>query len=146
MSAAEASLYDATRFAWKISRAKAKQADVILATRRGLIVGAFVADDWLEATAANFPGRDDVPGRLGFVGREHRRTSRGSTSASGCRTSTAGAARPTQSSTPGAEPRRQVDGAKPGPSGPPAHTHTPARGVVAVTFTPAAMGSSRSMR
>lgn len=70
VSAAEASLYDATRFAWKISRAKAKQAEVILATRRGLIVGAFVADDWLDATAANFPGRDDVPGRLGFVGHE----------------------------------------------------------------------------
>jgi len=70
VSAAEASLYDATRYAWKINRSKAKQAEVILATRRGLIVGAFVAEDWLEATAANFPGREDVPGRLGFVGRE----------------------------------------------------------------------------
>jgi uncharacterized protein len=69
-SAAEASLYEATRYAWKISRSKAMQADVILATVQGLIVGAFVADDWLEATAANFPGRSDVPGRLGFVGRE----------------------------------------------------------------------------
>jgi hypothetical protein len=69
-SAAEASLYEATRYAWKISRSKAMQADVILATVQGLIVGAFVADDWLEATAANFPGRSDVAGRLGFVGRE----------------------------------------------------------------------------
>jgi hypothetical protein len=69
-SAAETSLYEATRYAWKISRSKAKQAEVILATVQGLIVGAFVADDWLEATAANFPGRIDVPGRLGFVGRE----------------------------------------------------------------------------
>jgi len=69
-SAAETSLYDATRYAWKISRSKAKEADVILATLQGLIVGVFVADDWLEATSANFPGRDDVPGRLGFVGRE----------------------------------------------------------------------------
>jgi hypothetical protein len=49
---------------------KAKEADVILATERGLIVGAFVATDWLEATAGNFPGREDRPGRLGFVGRE----------------------------------------------------------------------------
>lgn len=69
-SAAERSLYDATRYAWKISKAKAKQADVVLATMHGLIVGAFVVHDWLEATPANFPGRDDAPGRLGFVGEE----------------------------------------------------------------------------
>jgi hypothetical protein len=69
-SAAETSLYEATRYAWKISRSKALQAEVILATLQGLIVGAFVLDDWLEATATNFPGRIDSPGRLGFVGRE----------------------------------------------------------------------------
>lgn len=72
-SATERSLYDAVRYAWKISKAKAKQAEVILATMQGLIVGAFVAQEWLEATAANFPGRaefDGVPGRLGFVGAE----------------------------------------------------------------------------
>ena len=72
-SAAERSLYEATRYAWKISKAKAKQAEVILATTQGLIVGAFTAHDWLEASAANFPGRlefDGVPGRLGFVGEE----------------------------------------------------------------------------
>ncbi|MGO9411155.1 MAG: LEM-3-like GIY-YIG domain-containing protein, partial [Spirochaetia bacterium] len=69
-SASERSLYEATRYAWKISVSKAKEADVILATERGLIVGAFMATDWLEATADNFPGREDRPGRLGFVGRE----------------------------------------------------------------------------
>ena len=67
-SATETSLYEATRFAWKISKSKAKKAQVILATRQGLIIGAFIAHDWLKATAANFPGREDVPGRLGFVG------------------------------------------------------------------------------
>jgi len=42
-----------------------------LSTLQGLIVGAFVADDWLEATPENFPGHPDgAPGRLGFVGRE----------------------------------------------------------------------------
>ena len=46
-SATETSLYEATRWAWKINKAKAKQAEVILATRLGLIIGAFVADDWL---------------------------------------------------------------------------------------------------
>lgn len=75
-SAVERSLYDATRYAWKISKAKAKQAEVVLATMHGLIVGAFIAHDWLEATAANFPGFPGctefggVPGRLGFVGEE----------------------------------------------------------------------------
>jgi uncharacterized protein len=69
-SAAETSLYEATRYAWKISRRKAMQAEVILATLRGLIVDAFVAEDWLPATAADFPGHEDAPGRLAFVGQQ----------------------------------------------------------------------------
>lgn len=69
-TAAETSLYEATRYAWKINPRKAKKADVILATVQGLIVGAFVASDWLPATSTNFPGREDVPGRLGFVGHQ----------------------------------------------------------------------------
>jgi hypothetical protein len=69
-SAAETSLYEATRYAWKISRKKAMQAEVILATQRGLIVGAFVAEDWLPATAQDFPGHEDAPGRLAFIGQE----------------------------------------------------------------------------
>lgn len=69
-SAADASLYEATRYAWKISLPKAKRAEVVLPTRQGLIVGAFVATQWLEATAENFPGRESRPGRFGFVGAE----------------------------------------------------------------------------
>lgn len=72
-SAMERSLYEATRYAWKIDMRRAKQAEVVLATIQGLIVGAFIAHAWLEATAANFPGRaegDGVPGRFGFVGKE----------------------------------------------------------------------------
>jgi hypothetical protein len=72
-SATERSLYDATRYAWKIDKRKAKQAEVILSTMQGVIVGAFIAHEWLEATTANFPGRaegDGVPGRFGFVGEE----------------------------------------------------------------------------
>ena len=41
-SATEISLYEATRYAWKISRPKAKQAQVILSTRQG-IIGVY---DW----------------------------------------------------------------------------------------------------
>ncbi|MCC6728742.1 MAG: hypothetical protein IT208_05325 [Chthonomonadales bacterium] len=72
-SAVERSLYEATRYAWKIDKRKAKQTEVILPTMQGLIVGAFIAHDWLEATAANFPDRAEangLPGRFGFVGEE----------------------------------------------------------------------------
>ena len=69
-SAADASLYEATRYSWKVSLPKAKRAEVMLSTRQGLIVGAFVASEWLPATAESFPGREPVPGRFGFVGSE----------------------------------------------------------------------------
>lgn len=69
-TAADTSLYEATRFAWKISQTRAKQAEVILSTLKGLIVGAFIAEDWLPATTEYFPGREESPGRLGFVGHE----------------------------------------------------------------------------
>ena len=69
-SAAETSLYEATRYAWKINKYKAKKAEVILATSLGVIVGAFIAHRWLEAKASNFPGRESAPGRFGFEGEE----------------------------------------------------------------------------
>lgn len=72
-SASERSLYEATRYSWRINKAKAKQAEVILAVVQGLIVGAFVAHEWLYATPANFPSRaegDDDPRRMGFIGEE----------------------------------------------------------------------------
>ena len=43
---------------------------MVLATLQGLIVGAFVARDWLPATMDNFPDREEVPGRFGFIGEE----------------------------------------------------------------------------
>lgn len=69
-SAAERSLYEATRYAWKISPTQANEAEVVLSALQGLIVGAFVAEKWLPATSENFPGREDRPGRYGFVGHE----------------------------------------------------------------------------
>ena len=44
-SSKEWSLYDATRYAWKIDKQKASRAEVILATIHGLIVGAFIANE-----------------------------------------------------------------------------------------------------
>jgi hypothetical protein len=68
--------YDAARYSWKISPAKAEQAEYVLAVSKGLIVGVFEADKWLPARKAHFP---DIPPehanwhkqakRFGFVGR-----------------------------------------------------------------------------
>lgn len=67
-SAMETSLYEATRYAWRLSQKKASEAEVVLATLQGLIVGAFVAQEWLEARPENFPGREPAEGRYGFIG------------------------------------------------------------------------------
>jgi hypothetical protein len=67
-TATETSLYSAVSFAWKIDPRKARRADYVLAVRQGLIVGAFVADEWLQAVSTNFPGRDNEPNRYGFRG------------------------------------------------------------------------------
>jgi hypothetical protein len=64
------SLYDAVRYAWKLNVSKAEQADVILATQLGIVIGVFVADKWLPATTDNFPEYDAVEGRYGFIGKE----------------------------------------------------------------------------
>lgn len=69
-SATEASLYEATRFAWKIDIKKASRAEMVIAVRHGLIIAVFVADEWLPATRENFPGYEPVPGRYGFIGVE----------------------------------------------------------------------------
>lgn len=69
-SSAENSLYEATRYAWKISAKKAQRAEVVLAVRRGVIVAAFIAKEWLPATPEHFPGREEAPGRYGFIGTE----------------------------------------------------------------------------
>lgn len=67
-SALEASLYEATRYSWKISDRKASRADYVAAVRFGIIVAVFVAEKWLPAIPEHFPGRDPFPDRYGFVG------------------------------------------------------------------------------
>jgi len=58
-------LYDAVRFSWKISPEKARRAEYILAVRKGLIIGAFEAEEWLPGTQENFPEFAVDPRRSG---------------------------------------------------------------------------------
>ena len=69
-SALEHSIYEATRFAWRLSLNKANKAEVILSIIQGVIVGAFIADKWLEANIDNFPGKETIKGRYGFIGNQ----------------------------------------------------------------------------
>jgi uncharacterized protein len=70
--AERSSVYDAARYGWETARERAEQTEVVLATKRGIIVGAFIPRVWLEVTKANFPDREgpDAPNCLGFVGEE----------------------------------------------------------------------------
>lgn len=70
ISSSQTSLYEATRRAWKLNKSKAEEAEIVLSTVKGLIVAAFIADKWLDATEENFPSIEDTPGRIGFVGKE----------------------------------------------------------------------------
>ena len=68
-SALDRDPYEAVRYAWKIDPRKAARAEFVLAVRKGLIIGVFVADRWLAATPENFAGTvAERPGRWGFVG------------------------------------------------------------------------------
>jgi len=69
-AATESSIYEAARCAWKLNKARAEQAELVLATLHGEIIGVFVPERWLEVTRADFPERGDEPGRIGFVGHE----------------------------------------------------------------------------
>ena len=44
------STYDAVRFAWKLSPARAREAELVLAHVKGLVVGVFTPTKWMEAT------------------------------------------------------------------------------------------------
>lgn len=70
-------LLDAVRFAWKLDPRKATKVEYVLAVQRGMIIGAFIADEWLPATPENFrtlwgarEGFRPREGRFGFIGRE----------------------------------------------------------------------------
>jgi hypothetical protein len=55
------SVYNATRYAWRVNRQRAENADLVLGCVEGVVKGVFVASKWLdaspgEATERNFPG------------------------------------------------------------------------------------------
>jgi hypothetical protein len=63
-------VYDAARYAWRVSPARAGQVRYVLATKDRRGVGVFEPTEWMPATLANFPGYESaMPGRLGFTGR-----------------------------------------------------------------------------
>jgi hypothetical protein len=75
-------IFRLVRYCWRISKARAEAADYVIAIHLGRTVGAFIAEQWLPATAENF--KEDIDGtdykgipyadgseahRLGFHGR-----------------------------------------------------------------------------
>jgi len=68
-SADETSLYEATRYCWKVALKRANRAEYVLAVKQGLIVGVFTNEQWLPATQEHFPHRDPDPSRCGFIGK-----------------------------------------------------------------------------
>jgi hypothetical protein len=69
------SIYDATRFAWKLDINRAKEVDVVVAHDGKKIVGVFVVDEWKNAGDPIFSSLkqnqdDDVSSRFAFIGKE----------------------------------------------------------------------------
>ncbi|ENZ7758556.1 TPA: hypothetical protein K8E22_004334 [Enterobacter cloacae] len=54
-SSKDVDLYDAVRFSWRVRVERARKAEFILATVRGIVKGVYIADEWLESTRENFP-------------------------------------------------------------------------------------------
>ncbi|UNK79501.1 hypothetical protein MNQ96_18595 [Sphingopyxis granuli] len=68
------SVYDKVRYCWRINEKRAKAADYVIAVVRGVSVGVFKPEKWMEATHENFPefknASDESIRRRGFVGRK----------------------------------------------------------------------------
>jgi hypothetical protein len=67
-TALEGSLYEVTRYAWRLDPKRAERAECILSVYKGIIKDVFIAEQWLPAVTENFPGHNPVEGRYGFVG------------------------------------------------------------------------------
>lgn len=70
-SVTEKSIYNATRFAWKLSKKKIKEVEFVFAVVQGMIVDVFIPEEWKIALAENFPqiNTEDRAKRIGFIGR-----------------------------------------------------------------------------
>jgi uncharacterized protein len=67
-------IYEAVRYAWKLSETKAGQSEYVVASHKGIIRGVFRPKRWMPATMENFPGTaTDRTGRIGFEGEEAHR-------------------------------------------------------------------------
>jgi hypothetical protein len=63
------SIYDAVRGCWVLNPARARKHKLVLAHRRGIVVGVFRATEWLPSTPANFPWHAGDESRWDFEGR-----------------------------------------------------------------------------
>jgi uncharacterized protein len=70
-------VYDATRYAWRVDRARVENVDLVLGCEKQVVKGVFAVSKWLdaspgEATKRNFPGfkATHEGQRWGFEGRE----------------------------------------------------------------------------
>jgi hypothetical protein len=74
-------VYDATRYAWRVDRARIENVDLVLGCERQVVKGVFVVSKWLDAspgepTKRNFPGfkATHEGHRWGFEGGEASET------------------------------------------------------------------------
>lgn len=64
------SVYDAARYAWRVSAERARSARYVIAVKNRRVVGVFEPCEWRVAIRANFPEfEQEFPGRVGFVGK-----------------------------------------------------------------------------
>lgn len=70
-SISDRTIYDATRFAWRIDKNKAEKADYILSVEKGIVVGVFKAFEWKRARKNYFPEFTmHTNERYGFIGED----------------------------------------------------------------------------
>ena len=66
-------IYNLVRYCWPLNSQRAQKAEYVLAVDRGVVIAAYVADQWLSAIPSNFPEIDYCDGseahRWGFRGR-----------------------------------------------------------------------------
>lgn len=63
------SIYEAVRGFWRIDLKRAARYRLVIAHRRGLVVGVFRPKEWFPATRGNFDFLEaDIEGRAGFIG------------------------------------------------------------------------------